>query len=582
MSERKWLLACLSATCVSWLVLMSPLLPNNMGKIGHDYAYFLPRLLAGEQWIANNGLWSVPWFSPAFGAGLPAYAHPANGHYSLPQLLCLGMDPLSAVRWTAFLSMLAGFAGMWLVARRTLALGPGPSAFAAAAFALNGFHIARMAIGHLAFHASMLAPLCAWLLLRPASSRLEWWGSVLGAGLCLAYQLQSGNVYGIPPLALAVVAIACLHRLRAGTTEGFIGRGLTAGWIALCLSAAKLSAALAFLSSFPRSSYPLPGAGNPLDLAELLARALFLEPPAERARELFQNQPFLLGAHEWDLGLTPVPAIVLALGLVLLLAKDRQGLRWPPRAALILLLLVCALPLALNLHSAGWERTLKSVPILGSSSSFVRWLWLFVPLTILASACALERLQRIRGLALCSWVALAAFLGLQSLAPRKAYAEQPYNPRGIVDAWKRHSLPPIREVVIPPLVDRQIKLESDRDDEFLKGHSQLFTYEPLFGYRLEWFPKGPVRPGEATIGNFHHPLAFLYPQAAGRSPGEPFRAGEEAQLEALLNYRASEIPWPLRQRLANGIHLAALLALAVAAVALAYTSLRRQRSSSGS
>jgi hypothetical protein len=50
----------------------------------------------------------------------------------------------------------------------------------------------------------------------------------------------------------------------------------------------------------------------------------------------------------------------------------------------------------------------------------------------------------------------------------------------------------------------------------------------------------------------------------------------------LLNYRASEIPWPLRQRLANGIHLAALLALAIAAVALAFTSLRRQRSSSGS
>lgn len=582
MSNSKWLLICLVAVSLSWLVIMDPLLPGNTGRIGHDYAYFLPRLLAGQEWIANNGLFSAPWFSPAFGAGLPAYAHPANAHYSLPQILCMWMDPLSAVRWTAYASVLAGFSGTWLFTRRTLGLGAAASGAAAALFALNGFHIARMAIGHLAFHASMLAPLSAWLLLRPAPSRRDWWISTLGAGLCFAYQLQAGNVYGIPPLGLAVLAMACVHRLRGGDTGGFIRRLLGAMGIALALSIAKLCASLAFLSSFPRSGYPIPGADNPLHLLELVSRALFLEPPGEQARKLFVNQPFLLGAHEWDLGLTQVPAVAIAIGFLLLIRSgDWRALLKRP-ATLLALAALCIVPLALNLHSAGWERLLKSLPLVGSSSSFVRWLWIFVPLIAIATACALERMERLRWLKNASWVALSAFLCLQVLHTRREYSEQPYDPRPVVDAWKRGSLPPIRSIAAPAIVNGQIRFEPNRDDEFLRGNSQLLCYEPLFGYRLEWFPRGPVRPGEVRIGNMHHPLAFLYPQAAGRAPGEPFRAGEEAELEAFASYREFRIEWPLRQRIANMINLAALFACTVLGAFLAYSSLRRQRSSSGS
>lgn len=582
MSERKWMLVCLLVTSLSWMVITDSLLPGATGRIGHDYAYFLPRLLAGEYWIENNGWFSLPWFSPAFGAGLPAYAHPANGHVSLPQWLCAFVDPLTAVRWTALISLIAGFVGMWLFARRSLKLGAGAAALASVLFALNGFHIARMAVGHLAFHASMLAPLCAWLLLRPASTRAGWWAGALGAGLCLSYQLQAGNVYGLPPLLLALAALTCVHVLRGGTIRSLTGRAAVALLVMLGLCAAKLCAALAFLSSFPRSGYPLPGAESPLALLELLFRALFFSPPADKARELFVNQPFLLGEHEWDLGLTLVPLVAILLGAALCFRAETLRSLARQRWALATLLLICVVPLALNLHSPGWERVLKSLPVVGSSSSFVRWLWMFVPLVAVLAACAIEGLERRAWLARASWVAMAVFLALQVMHSRKVYAEQPYDPRPVVDAWKRHAAPTITRVTIPAVVDGQIRLSADRDDALLRGESQLLTYEPLFGYRLEWFPKGPVRPGEVRIGNLHHPLAFLYPEAAGRAPGAPFQPGEEAQLQAFVEYRSFEIEWPLRQRVANLVNLLALAGVSLLAAALLYSSLRRQRSSPGS
>ena len=30
--------------------------PTRLGTLGHDYAFFLPRLLAGDYWAAKNGV----------------------------------------------------------------------------------------------------------------------------------------------------------------------------------------------------------------------------------------------------------------------------------------------------------------------------------------------------------------------------------------------------------------------------------------------------------------------------------------------------------------------------------------------
>ena len=92
---------------------------------------------------------------------------------------------------------------------------------------------------------------------------------------------QSANVHGIAP---AVIATACLGlllsiRRRHPQPRRFWPRFAAAGVVALALAAAKLAAAMAFLSSFPRSGYPLPGADGLLSALRLATRALFGSAP---------------------------------------------------------------------------------------------------------------------------------------------------------------------------------------------------------------------------------------------------------------------------------------------------------------
>ena len=77
---------------------------------------------------------------------------------------------------------------------------------APASFYFNGFFAYRMLIGHLTFHAFMLAPLMIAALLSATTgnrvSRAGLVARVCIAALCLAYMFQSGMVHGIPPLRL--------------------------------------------------------------------------------------------------------------------------------------------------------------------------------------------------------------------------------------------------------------------------------------------------------------------------------------------------------------------------------------------
>ena len=40
--------------------IFAPFYPNLQGKLGHDYALFLPKLLDGYFWYRANGLLAVP------------------------------------------------------------------------------------------------------------------------------------------------------------------------------------------------------------------------------------------------------------------------------------------------------------------------------------------------------------------------------------------------------------------------------------------------------------------------------------------------------------------------------------------
>src|SRR5215208_1909091 len=76
--------------------------------VGHDYRYFIPRLLDTNLHIRLNGL-SIQWYTPSFGGGLPAFPNPQHLEYSFVQWFSFFMGPWPAILLTTAAVSLIGY-----------------------------------------------------------------------------------------------------------------------------------------------------------------------------------------------------------------------------------------------------------------------------------------------------------------------------------------------------------------------------------------------------------------------------------------------------------------------------------------
>ncbi len=551
--------------------------PNAGGRLGHDYALILPSLLDGTYWYSIHGWSAVPWFTPAFCGGVPKFANPQALYYSLPQWFAFFVDPLAAIRVTTLVCSTVGFAAtygllarVFLVSRETAALG-------AVLFLFNGFFLSRMMIGHVAFHAFMFFPLALLLLLRRESrvDRVGWLRAIAAvsqSSLILAYVAVNAFAYLLPPLIVVAVALAALCELVGANyrRRDFLAKLAAAGAVAALVSSAKIHAAVAYLAHFPRDLYPLPGVANVGDLLLIVTRALFFSPPVALGQSALANSQWSLGYHEWDYGVSFVPFLMLAFCAIYrldaLAAVRHLGRR---RLGALLLLIVCLLlPLAINYYAPGWNALLKALPVFGSSSSLTRWFCFYIPVVVVTSALALEVCvpQGIRFRTI-AWGAGISVVGISLVADRAHYDAQQYDPSAILSAHRAVTsgewTPEIsRLTTMRDSAGREV-LSKGRNDSLARGESQLLCYEPIFGYRLERFPRGLLREGPidlATEGqlNLKKPSCYVFPQENACEPGAHFSIDERDAAMTFARYGGHEFRMSTPQKFANVASLVGL------------------------
>ncbi len=559
----------------SWLFLSW--LPTENGTVGHDYAYFFPALVNGYFWHMQNGWFSVPWFTPALCGGVPLYPNPESMFYSLPQLLTVWSDPLTAVRATFVIFSGIGLSGTVLLLRRVFGLGAAASVFGAGVILFNGYFAHRMLIGHLGFHSVMLVPFIAYFMLRSfpddsSARRRQWLLDSVLAGLAVTYMIQSGN-HDLMPTALAVAGVGLLHVMRGGPWRAFVIRGLAGGAFALCLSASKLMAGFRFLESFPRSGYPVPGSETLFGAVRVALQSLFGAPAHDLANALFVNTPFALERQEFEYGLTVVPALVLlAAGLRWMWAARQAGQRPSlPRGAhavaagaFAALLIV---PVIMNYHSPFWIDVVKRIPVLKNSSSFVRWIGIYIPIVGVGAALALASFRDRRLRWSVSLLGLTGIVAINAGTDRAYYADQPYEPAQVVQAMTR-----ARAAGQPiPITNLSGVNALNRNDGMVAGQSPIACYEAIFGYRLEWFPPNRLQPGPAleAVGdrlNLLDPACFAFPNANDCAPGKRFDAADAERARRFTRYYPIPFEKPLVQRAADVVNLAGLGTLAIVLV----------------
>lgn len=153
----RWLPAASAAIVIAILLAIAG---RDYPIVGHDYRYFVPRLIDTDLHLRVNGP-GIQWYTPTFGSGLPAYPNPQHLEYSAIQALTYLLNPWLAILLTAAIAQAIGFASCYKLAREQLGLGVTASTLCATVFIANGFSISRLTVGHVGF---LFFPLTALLL----------------------------------------------------------------------------------------------------------------------------------------------------------------------------------------------------------------------------------------------------------------------------------------------------------------------------------------------------------------------------------------------------------------------------------
>ncbi len=552
--------------------------------LGHDYGFFLPDLLSNYFWIKSQGFGSPPWFTPAFCGGIPAFPDPQSIFYSVPQLLVLLFDPVPSVYLTLLIFTALGFIGMYCLLRTSFAASLPAAIVGASIFALNGFFTHRMLIGHLTFHGAMLIPWFAWALTRPDSVRftrngntLLW--SLVGA-IVLVYWVLSGMAVLILPAMLAVACLALLHGI-------LINQGLLpTQWhrtavilpLGTALSAAKIAAVIAYMHHFPRIDYAPGGISNTWETLQLFFDALFFGPEGIRA---LSPNALINSRHEYEFSLTLVPLLLIPLGVLMAFLRR---LRQPSPPTLpknrniyllaLILLIALFIPVVLNTaYGPQWTAFLKSIPIIKSSSTLLRWILVFIPIVAVSTALAFDQITKSAWLrSLLAGAACIAIIALQAGQDKKYYNMQPYDPTAITSAFQQARAPDykpsVQNVGYNAYPDGSIAFPINRNDLLAQSASQLFCYNAIFGYGLEHFPRGALQPGSALakrdgILNFKNPACYLFPTENNCQPGDHFLSSQIDQARQFLAYRPFVFEQSKVQRIANFINIVAVILLPV-------------------
>ncbi|MEX0504434.1 hypothetical protein AB3X55_12625 [Alphaproteobacteria bacterium LSUCC0719] len=542
------------AVAITCLLALAVLAWNLVTLYGHDYAYFLPRLLDNHLFYLANGL-GLKEYTASFCAGIFEFANPQSVALSLPQLLSSLFGPVAGVKLTFVLSSAAAGLGIYGCARFA-GLPHMSAAISGILMTFSGFLLTRMIVGHLTFFnvgfASVVSMLMLFAVRNFAKGRLAQAISLGGMASLLATSIVYGGA------GVMILQIAAMILLLLVVCGGFAERChhwlLVFGGVsvaALLMSAPKLEAMLAVTGNLPRDLYPLPGVAL-TDLPLLVLQTVLWVPGTVLLNDILQNAKFTLGWHEWNYSVSPLWLLVVGGGIFM--GHRAEGgyvnLAWawlrgsPMRAAATGLILL--LPIILNVYTPSWNAVLKAAPLLGDSSNMLRWFLVYLPALCLVAGWTWRHVSKVHLVPLLTLsIALAGqqyFIHNTHLA----HETKGYDRAFVVDSWQSGRNKEIFAVGAPIKTNkdgtRQAVVSSDFDHMFVDGLSNAFCYEPMFGYRLENLDRRYLRVGAINIPDqngflpMKNPSCYVYPDENTCRPGAHFNAKQFNDLQLLTVY----------------------------------------------
>jgi hypothetical protein len=537
--------------------------------IGHDYRYFLPRLLDTRVHYLNNGF-TVQWFTPSFGGGLPAYFHPQHLQFSLQQLFTYWLHPWVATLLTVCIYTAVGYGMFYLFLREVMDVNWQAGILGALFFISTGFFIQHSTTGT-AYEGYPLIALILFVLYSTRISNLQ--GGIL-IGIVLALWIFSAGFYLFVVLGLVIIMmIPLIYLLHPGRVQGgkLFMKALLSVVVFTLLSIGKIYAVFSFMQNFPREIdnhyYSTFFAALVGTIVQLIGVPLFTVPlrvlrnpsaVGQMMTALVGGQQ--LGIWEMDISISPVLLYILFFQIRKIPAKIREGmtkktlaLRLNREKKLAFIFLIFAGWIAFSFTSArGWIfDMMHNLPVLKSLHNNPRFAVAFVlPLSILGAKffdlelLKLVAIKRNRTFVF-FFLATLASLGIYFLLPLDLQSRN-YNYRTTLEDYqsaKDNEKYYVEKILVIP------------DMYVFENHaSSFYPYEPIFGYENEEFSArlvpGSIYLEEDGYYNMTNPRSLVYDS---EELFARFITEEREKLEQFAHYQQLDWDIPPMQHFLNTV-----------------------------
>jgi len=551
--------------------------------IGMDYKYFVPRLIDSFLHYQVNGF-SIQWYTPSFGGGLPSFPNPQQIQFSLPQFFTQFFDPYLAILLSIFTFVLIGIASSYYLFSNLLGFNPYAGLLSGILFLANGFYFQHLGVGHLTFITLPLLPLLLIGVLRNRQPLLN--GALIG--LIFTSMLHHGSFYLIVYFFLsAAISIPLLYLLRSKVFNGFsIVKNLLIGALfTIALSASKLTAVIHYLRFFPRhiaDQYQTTISQALISIPYQLFGSMILRPlglvKSTPPKNIWDTLMTLTGSElafwELDISMTPLIWIIILIGAGLFTARFLRGQFHLSRNRLVALaffLIMFEITIEFIISKGIFYPWLSQLPILNSLHVNPRYtVSLVFPLVILAVVTIHHLLSDYLKKTYLAGAFFVAALGF-ALLPLYFYFDMPmdklgrrqFNVEGSQEVYRLAQAGetfPVQNVVAD-LNDARVF------DQFA---SNLNPYEVLFGYGLGQLKHQLVEgsPYLESSGrfNFTDPTTLVFPQTSTSQPFDRIPVTEISKLDNFLSRYQPNWKIPAIQQTTNWVSSIALILTAIVLV----------------
>ncbi len=532
--------------------------------VGHDFRLFLSRVIDTHLHYKVNGF-SIQWYTPSFGGGLPAYPNPLQMQFSLNQLLTWFTNPWNATLASSVIYAAIGFLVAFYFLRDVLKLKPLSAILGAVFFVGNGFFIERVVVGHVNFITFPLIIIPVYAMLNP---KLPGWLAGALVSLTAAALVYSGGVYiGVIGVLSVLIVFPIVYFLKPSLISWRkIGPALAwGGVLTILLCGSKLYATFAYMQNFAREVHDqytvswytglggliaqLTGAMTALPILKLIGKSSLVFVARLGA---WTGTPY--GFWELDSSLSPILILLLVYGAgTVLFRKPHMDKKEIIKKIIAGMCLIAAVVLTIEFSIAkGFFFTeLSTLPVLKSLHANTRFASAFVlPLAILGAKIfsdwsdnAKSTRKTIIAFALFDGLALAALWGYY-LLPMEVQ-QRVFDIRSLTETYQRISAGetfPV-EIIVPDMNDYEVFV--------LQASNGTRHYEPLFRDNNELFHplvhEGSVYEIDNGYYNFTNPTGYVFPEVNGTRMYERIPVSDRDRLDDFLSRRQPDWKLPLTQ-----------------------------------